>query len=239
MSKEILSIIPAKGTSKGLPGKNLYPLFGKPLVQWTIEASIRSGYATRTVVSSDSTEILDLAQTLGAEIIERPIELATDTASSESVIEHAIEYLAATEGYHPEVLILLQPTSPLRTSLDIDEAILYYVHSNASALISGYEPPHNPFKDFIIDQDGTLRAIVDDSYPFLPRQRLPASFRPNGAIYIIKTDSFMATQSLLTENTVPFFMDRDKSIDVDNISDLMEAESYMSKLVPQSAQNTL
>ncbi len=229
MLHEILAVIPAKGTSKGLPGKNLYPLFGKPLVQWTIEASIRSSYVTRTVVSSDSAEILNLAQGLGAEIIERPAELATDTAGSESVMEHALDCLTETKDYTPDALVLLQPTSPLRTSEDIDGALALYFEQQCTAIISGYELERNPLKEFLIGNDGLLSAILDDGFPFMPRQHLPRAFRPNGAIYVVETDSFMRTGSLLTDDTRPFHMDEEASIDIDCMDDLIAAEKYLSR----------
>ena len=231
MTIRILSIIPAKGYSRGLPNKNLQPFCGKPLVQWTIEASIESRYITRTVVSSDSKKILGLSRELGAEAIERPGKLASDTASSESVVEHVLDHLRKTEGYRPETLILLQPTSPLRTSQDISAAMELYLGDECSAVISGYDLQRNPLKDFLINDQGSLTAIMNDTNPFLPRQLLPRAFRPNGAIYIVDANLFMQTQTLLTNNTKPFFMEKERSIDIDSIDDLKTAESHLKQTV--------
>jgi len=227
MKNKVLGIIPAKGRSNALPDKNLHPFCGKPLVQWTIEASMQSKYITRTVVSSDNKEIIALSQKCGADIIERPAELATDSATCQEAVLHCINCFRNLEEYEPEVLVLLQPTSPLRTRRDIDMAMELYFKSGSTAVISGYELDRNPLKEFLINDEGNLTAIMDDSYPFLSRQFLPRAFRPNGAIYIANADLFMKTESLLTNNTRPFFMDKQKSIDIDNMNDLKKAEKLL------------
>ena len=227
MKNEILGIVTAKGRSTGLPNKNLHPFCGRPLLSWTIEASLRSRYVNRTVVSSETEKILKLSEGLGANVIERPLELATDTASSIAVMMHAVDYLKRTEDYKPDVLVLLQPTSPLRTCEDIDNSIELYLGSKCSAVISGYEPRKNPLKDLLINDDGRLAAIMDEKFPFSPRQQLPRAFRPNGAIYIVDAGLFVKSQSLLTDDTKPFFMDEPRSIDIDNIEDLQAAEDYL------------
>ena len=121
MTKRVLSIIPARGGSKGLSRKNIVNLAGKPLIVWTIEASLGSKYITKTVVSSDDKEILDISVEYGAEIIRRPDYLAGDTTTSESVVSHAIDYLQST-GEEFDIVVLLQPTSPLRNAKDIDNS---------------------------------------------------------------------------------------------------------------------
>lgn len=229
MNKKILSIIPAKANSRGLPGKNLRLFCGRGLILWSIEASLKSSFITRTVVSSDSDKILTLAQKAGADVIERPTELASDTASCESVMKHAVDYLHGTEGYKPDVLVLLQPTSPLRDSEDIDGALDLYFNSSSSAAISGYELERNPLKEFLINDSGNLNAIMNNKNPFLPRQQLPKAFRPNGAIYVVDRDIFMQTESLLTDKTVPFFMPKERSVDIDDAEDLKLAERYLNK----------
>ncbi len=228
MKSEILSIIPAKGFSSGLSGKNLRLLNGKPLVAWTIEASVQSRYITRTIVSSDSDEVLSVSADFEADVIKRPSELASDTAGCESVMEHAVNYLREAEAYNPDVLVLLQPTSPLRTYRDVDGALELYYDKNCSAVISGYELERNPLKEFLIGDDGNLIAILDDRNPFMTRQELPCAFRPNGAIYVVDAKSFMQTQSLLADNTRPFSMPKERSVDIDNIEDLQAAKSYLS-----------
>jgi len=234
MLDEILGIVPAKGASRGLPGKNLRLLCEKPLIQWTIEASMCSRHVTRTVVSSDSHEILGLASELGAEVIERPEDYATDEASSESVIRHSLEHLEANEGYRPDAIVLLQPTSPLRTAEQIDGALELYLRGECTAVISGYELGRNPLKEFLIGDDGMLGAILEDRFPFLPRQQLPRAFRPNGAIYIVWTDLFRQTGSLLTDQTMPFYMNEEVSIDIDTIEDLIACEERLTAVAVES-----
>lgn len=192
---------------------------------------MRSRYTTRTIVSSDSDEVLTVANQFGADVIKRPSELASDTASCASVMKHALNYLLETEGYKPDVLVLLQPTSPLRDNEDIDGALDLYFSSGSTAVISGYELQRNPLKEFLIEDDGNLSAILDDRNPFMARQELPRAFHPNGAIYIIERDIFMQTESLLTDNTRPFFMTKDSSADIDGLDDLKLAEKYLSASV--------
>ena len=134
MTKKVLAIIPARGGSKGLPRKNIADLAGKPLIAWTIEASLNSKYITKTMVSSDDKEILDISVEYGAEIIKRPENLASDDATSESVVKHAIDCLEAT-GEVFDIVVLLQPTSPLRNSKDIDNAIELMFSSDATSSV--------------------------------------------------------------------------------------------------------
>ncbi|MCP4221047.1 MAG: acylneuraminate cytidylyltransferase family protein, partial [bacterium] len=179
---------------------------------------------TQVVVSSEDDEILEFSRRCGADGIRRPPEYSCDDSSSESVILHCLEFLAQTENYRPAVFILLQPTSPLRTAGDIDDAFQLFSGNQCTALISGCEPEKNPLKSFILGQKGYLEGIRDDVLPFLPRQELPRAFSPNGAIYIIETERFLENRRLLTKETVPFFMESERSLDIDTLSDLETAE---------------
>ena len=169
MNKHFLAIIPARGGSKGIIRKNLLPLAGKPLIAWTIEASLNSEYITHTLVSSDDDEILRVAQSHGAEVLKRPSSLATDNASSESVVTHALNHTA----HMPDFVVLLQPTSPLRGAQDIDDAVDYLQTTRASALISVSPSKHNAFKAFKQDENGFLTGAFDNLSPFMPRHQLP------------------------------------------------------------------
>lgn len=187
MTKKILSIIPARAGSKGLPGKNIIDLAGKPLIAWSIEASLNSKYITKTLVSSDGDNILDVAQAYGADVLKRPFEFASDSASSESVLQHALK--ETDEDY--EYIILLQPTSPLRDTKDIDKAFEKLFSTDATALISVYETDNKILKAFKEDGNGYIEGISNNQYPFMPRQNLPKTYISNGAIYIIKVDEFL------------------------------------------------
>ena len=223
-----LAIIPARGGSKGLPRKNIIDLGGKPLMVWTIEAALNSKYITQTVVSSDSQEILSIAVDFGAKPIERPYALANDTASSEPLITHAVEVLQK-EDKNYDFIVLLQPTSPLRDSNEIDDAIEYLLEKEANALISVREPEHSPCKAFKVNNDGFLAGLIDNEMPFKRRQDLPVVYMPNGAIYIVKTDEFMTNSRLVTTKTIPFLMQKEKSIDVDSKLDFEKIEKLLKK----------
>jgi CMP-N,N'-diacetyllegionaminic acid synthase len=227
MTKKILSIIPARGGSKGLLRKNIINLAGKPLIAWTIEASLKSKYITKTIVSSEDGEILETSIKYGAEIIRRPDDLASDTATSESVVKHAIDYLKY-KGEEFDIVILLQPTSPLRNSKDIDSAFEVMFNSEATAVISTCEFDNKILKTFIECSNGFLEGISNNKYPFVRRQDLPAVYMPNGAIYIINVKSFREEKSFLTSKTLNYVMPKSRSIDIDNQSDMDKIKELIS-----------
>ncbi|MCT7556042.1 acylneuraminate cytidylyltransferase family protein [Aliarcobacter butzleri] len=223
---KIVSIIPARGGSKGLPGKNIIDLAGKPLIAWTIEASLKSKYITKTIVSSDDNNILEISKKFGVETIKRPNELALDTTPTEPVIEHVLKSLENIEQY--DYLILLQPTSPLRDEKDIDSAIKLLIQKKVSALISTKEIDNKILKAFKNNENGYLEGISNNIYPFMRRQDLPKVFMPNGAIYIIKIDEFLKTKILFTDKTISFEMSEEKSFDIDTKEDLKKIKKYMN-----------
>lgn len=223
MTKNILSIIPARGGSKGLPKKNITDLKGKPLIAWTIEASLKSKYITKTIVSSDSEEILEVANSYGANTLKRPSEFATDISSSEVVVKHCLESLSQEFDY----LVLLQATSPLRDTLDIDMAFEKLFSTEASALISVCEYDNKILKAFINNDEGYIEGISNNKFPFMRRQDLPKTFMSNGAIYIIKVSEFIKNNSFFTNKTISFTMDEIKSLDVDTKDDLIKVERYL------------
>jgi len=215
---KIIAIIPARGGSKGIPRKNLVNFSGKPLIQWSIEAALKSKYITDVIVSSDDDEILNEAQK-NKEVLalKRPIELAQDTSKTEPVLTHVLDSLNEIKY---DYLILLQPTSPLRTFKDIDVAFEKLLNSKATSLISVCELEHHPYKTFNIDENGYLKGIINNDFPFYPRQVLPKTYRANGAIYIIKVEEFMKKNTLLTNKTIHFEMSIESSLDIDTKKDL-------------------
>ena len=219
MTKRVLSIIPARGGSKGLPRKNILKLAGKPLIAWTIEASLNSKFVTKTIVSSDDKEILDIAKDYGSEILLRPKNLATDLSSSESVVTHALNYLESV-GEEFDFVALLQPTSPLRNYKDIDKAFKVMVETKSDAVISVCEFDNKILKSFIKAESGYLNAISNKKYLFMSRQNLPKVFLPNGAIYIINSDAFKENNTFLTDKTINYSMPESRSIDIDNKKDI-------------------
>ena len=218
---KILAVIPARGGSKGIPRKNIIPVSGKPLMVWTIEASLASKYITKTLLSSDDDEILGIAEKFGSECIKRPNALSTDEAGSEALLTHALETEKQKGNYYKYVM-LLQPTSPLRGTKEIDEAVKLLLNSDAKALISVYMPEHTPYKAFKLNENGKLEGLIDNKTPFMRRQDLPETFMPNGAIYIAETEVFLKSASLFCEDaTIAYEMSCEKSVDVDTMDDVV------------------
>ncbi len=223
---KILAVIPARGGSKGLPGKNIMDVAGKPLIAWSIDAALAAKKISKTLVSSDGEEILRVAKQYGAEILKRPDALATDNAGSEGLILHALEGERKSGNVYDYVM-LLQPTSPLRDAADIDAAVAQLKSSQVKALISVYTPEHTPYKAFKMNSEGRLEGLVDNKTPFMRRQDLPKTFMPNGAIYLIETAEFEKTGSLFCEEgTVAYEMSREKSLDIDTMEDVAAVLHY-------------
>lgn len=222
---EIISLIPARGGSKGLKEKNIIDLNGKPLISYTINASLKSKYITKTLVSSDDEKILNISLEYGAEIVKRPNKLALDTTPTEPVIEHALNYIKNTKDY--DYLVLLQPTSPLRKEEHIDRAIEMLRKQKATALISTVKIDNKILKAFKNNKDGYLESISNNSYPFMRRQDLPDVFMPNGAIYVVNIEEFFKTRKLFTNKTISFEMSKEESYDIDTLKDLLVIDKVL------------
>ena len=228
MIKKIVAIIPARGGSKGLPRKNIIDLAGKPLIAWTIEAALKSKYITKTIVSSEDEEILNFSKNYGADVIERPDNLASDTATSESVVDHTIDFLQCN-GEEFDILVLLQPTSPLRTSIDIDSAFETMFDNNSTAIISVFETDNKILKSFKYGVNGYIEGISNNKYPFMRRQDLPKTYMPNGAIYIVNIDAFRISRGFMTDRTSCYVMPITRSLDIDTELDLRSIERIIKK----------
>ncbi|QFR48341.1 acylneuraminate cytidylyltransferase family protein [Sulfurimonas lithotrophica] len=222
---KFLSIIPAREGSKGLKDKNIATLSNKPLIAWTIQASLKSKYISKTIVSSDSKKILDISKAFGSEVILRPSTLALDNTPSEPVIKHLLNSLDEEFDF----IVLLQPTSPLRDSFDIDNSIDLLIREKASSLISVKEIDNKILKSFKIDENGYLEPISNNEYPFMPRQSLPKVYMPNGAIYIISTSEFLKHEKLISNRCISYIMSDEKSIDIDGQNDLEICEAILNK----------
>ena len=220
----VLAVILARGGSKGLPGKNLLPLAGRPLLVWSVDAGLQAERVDRVVVSSDDAAILDAARRAGAEALLRPTELAQDDTTSEASLVHAWE--AAGRG--EDIIVLLQPTSPLRTAEDVDAALVALEDPDVDSVISVIEPEQTPWKCFYTGEDGYLHGVVDDETPFRPRQELPRAYAPNGAIYAVRAKLFETTGRLFQPRTVPYLMPAERSLDVDTADDLVRAQTMLA-----------
>ena len=209
--KTYLAIVPARGGSKRLPRKNILDLHNKPLIAWSIEAGLKSKYVDKVVVSSDDEDILKISKKNGADVIKRPEELASDTATTFDAIKHTIDNM---QNY--DFIVLLQPTSPLRNSMHIDEAIESLQNKNADAIISVCETDHSPLWSNTLPSNGSLGGFIKDELSAKRSQDLETYYRLNGAIYICKTDKLLEEKSFfIKENIFSYIMDRESSIDID------------------------
>jgi len=221
--KTFLAIIPARGGSKRLPRKNVLRLNGKPLVSWSIEAGLKSKYIDKVIVTSDDDEILDLAKEFSADIIRRPSDLSTDISTTFDAIEHTINNL---ERY--DYIVLLQPTSPLRKSKHIDEAIELLISKKADAIVSACKMEHSPLWSNTLPKDDSMQGFLREEVLNKRSQDLEQYYRLNGAIYICKTDKLLEQKSFfLKDNIYAYLMDRKSSIDIDEEIDFKIAKILM------------
>ena len=229
----ILAIVPARGGSKGIPQKNIYPLCNRPLIYYTIKAIQKSKLITRAILSSDSEAILDIAKNYGLEApFVRPAELARDETPALSVIKHAVEWLEESENYRADYIILLQPTSPLRTAIHIDEALSKLIGSDADSVVSVVEVPHNFTPGSIMELEGEyLSPHLPMNENFNLRQLKPRFYARNGAaIYAFTYSCLRDKQSIYGEKIIPYLMAKDCSIDVDDFFDLKLCELILSSV---------
>lgn len=227
-NKRILAVIPARGGSKGIPRKNIIDFCGKPLISYSIEGANKSKYIDYTLVSTDDSEIQKISINYGAKApFLRPEHLSNDRAKSIDVVIHAINYLKNNNEFF-DYVILLQPTSPLRTSYDIDDAIETIIQKNESSLVSVCEVDENPILMRTIEED-RLKPIISFNGDNLRRQELPKFYIFNGAIYISKVSIILEDKTMVDEKSYAYIMDKNKSVDIDNLLDLKLAEYIMKE----------
>ena len=215
--KSVLAIIPARGGSKGLPGKNIKELCGKPLIAWSIEQAKSCSDIDRIVVSTDDKGIIEVAKKYGAEVpFVRPAELANDTASTIDVISHAINWFKEHEDYPAEYILLLQPTSPLRTMEDIQASIQTLKDKNARAVVSVCEIDHHPLWSNTLPENGNMKDFLRPEILNKRRQDLPIFYRLNGAIYLAESDYLLAHNGFFGPNTFAYKMPKSRSVDIDS-----------------------
>lgn len=214
-SESVLALITARGGSKGLPRKNVLMAGGRPLIAWTIVAALESAVVSRVVLSSDDEEIMETAKAWGCTApFRRPASLASDTASSIDVVLHAMERLP---GF--EYVVLLQPTSPLRTAADIDAAFELLRTSGASSCVSVCEVDQSPYWMFRLKEGSKMERLFPENAGAARRQDLPPVYVLNGAIYIAKVDLLRQTKNFVSEDCVAYVMPRERSLDIDSAED--------------------
>ncbi len=223
--KTFLAIIPARGGSKRLPRKNILNLHGKPLLAWSIDAGLNSKYIDKVIVTSDNDEILSISRDFGATVINRPAQLASDTATTFDALKHAVNHLPKYD-----YLVLLQPTSPLRTEKHIDEAIWLLEKKNADAIISVCETSHSPLWTNILPNDKSMNDFLRPEIIGKRSQDLDRYYRVNGAIYVCKMDRFLQEKTLFIKDKIyAYEMSESVSIDIDSHIDFSLASLYINK----------
>jgi len=223
MSSSLLAIIPARGGSKGLPRKNILPVGGKPLIAWTITAALEASSIDEVILSSDDDETIKMAGEWGCNApFVRPARLASDTASSIDVVLHA---LGMFPGF--DYVALLQPTSPLRTSIDIDDAFKILTVSGANSCVSMCLAEESPFWMYRVRENMQLESLLPDQN-VSRRQDLPPVYVLNGAIYLARVSWLLQSRNFISEDCVAHIMPRERSLDIDTADDLEELKRVMA-----------
>lgn len=210
MTARILAVIPARGGSKGVPHKNIKQLAGKPLIAWTIEVARQSKYITTTIVSTDDEEICAVAKEYGAEVpFMRPPHLAEDDTPGVAPILQAIEQCPDYD-----YVVVLQPTSPLRTTEDIDGAIEKMLAHKRDFCVSVAEATQSPYWMYTLKDENNMQPLIDKPL-VVRRQDLPKAYILNGAVYVAKVEELKKTETFLTPETVAYEMPEERSFDID------------------------
>ena len=224
----ILAIIPARGGSKRIPRKNIKPLLGKPLVAYSIEAGLKSKYINRVVVSTEDFEIAKVSRDFGAEVMERPLELSRDETKTAPVMVDVVEKLEK-EGYFPDIVVLLQPTCPVRDEVFVDEAMEQFFNSpERDSIFSAHRRCHTMplWKE---NRNGQYTCLYD--YHLRPRSQEPELneliFSEDGAFYAIKIDAFKKWKDFIGEN--PCIYRAPYKIDIDTEADFQRAEEFITE----------
>ena len=239
-SKNILGLIPARGGSKGLPGKNIKPLLGKPLIAWTIEQVLASKYLDRVVVSTDDKEIAEISKKYGAEVpFMRPKELARDDSTTSDVILHALNWFeSAGEKY--DYLALLELTSPLRKKNDIDNGIMKLIdnENKAESLVSvGEISLEHPFISKEIDEKGYVKPFYKvPNNKIGRRQDLFKSYFPYGVLYLSKVSAIKKYKTFYQKKTMPMFAKRWQNYEIDDIWDFICIETILKRVMEKKIE---
>lgn len=226
----LLAIIPARGGSKGILRKNLVPLNGRPLIEYTIAEAQKSKFIDEILLSTDDDEIADVGRRLGLDVsYRRPMELAKDTTSMIDTLEHGLHWIESAHGQFPTDTMLLQPTSPLRSVKDIDAAVALFYETSATSLVSVHAMAEHPF-ECVVGSGKDCRYLVAPPAGVVRRQDYKSEFNfINGAIYLAKTTRLLEQRGFINMGETLFFpMPRERGVDVDTHLDLCIAEALMN-----------
>ena len=231
-NRKVLGVIPARGGSKRLPHKNMACLAGRPLIVHTIEAGLGTRYIDELIVSTEDAEIANIATKAGARVpFIRPSFLAQDSSTSVDVVSHAIEYYKDA-GHSFDYVVLLQPTSPLRRSADIDQAVIFMQNKKADAVISVAETAHSPLWANTLPESLEMNVFLREDVKYKRSQELDKYYQLNGAIYICSIPRLLAEKSFfIKDNIFAYIMPREKSVDIDTQLDLEFCEFLMGRYV--------
>lgn len=229
---EFFAVIPARGGSKGIPHKNTILCHGKPLLSYTCQAALNSKYLSRTILSTDDAKIAEVADAYGVDApFIRPNHLSNDTAPMIGVLQHALDWFESS-GYEVEAVVLLQPTSPFRTSRHVDEAIELFIKSSADSVVSVMEVPHqfNPVSVMKME-DGKLVPFLVGQNQILRRQDKPRVYARNGPAVLVVKPELVRAGTLYGDKCIGYLMDSKSSIDIDSYEDLRVAEVLLGEEV--------
>ncbi|MBC7845881.1 MAG: acylneuraminate cytidylyltransferase family protein [Flavobacterium sp.] len=227
----ILAIIPARGGSKGVPGKNIKLLNGKPLLGYTAEIALQSQHLAEVVVSTEDEQIMEVAKNLGIQVpFIRPMALAQDNTPTIDVIIHALQWFESQNVFF-DAVCLLQVTSPFRTLEFLDKTIEKFIESGCDSLVSVQKVPHeyNPHWTFEVNAAGNLKIATGETEIIPRRQELPTAYHRDGSIYITKTEVLLKQNSLYGKNTAFIESEPDFYINIDTMEDWEKAEEMIQK----------
>ena len=222
-TKKIIAVIPARGGSKGIPRKNIKILAGKPLIAWTIETAKKSKYLDRVIVSTENREIAEISKKYGAEVVKRPEELATDAAPIEPVLEQVITYLENNENYNPDIIVLLQPTSPIRFARHIDEAVKTFLQGEYDSLMSVR-------RSYALIWRTEKNRAIPVNFDFTKRERrqdAKPEYEEDGAIYVFKKQNFMKEKTIPCGQIGLYIMPKENSLEIDEEFDFWLCEAII------------
>ena len=228
--KSVIAIIPARAGSKGLPGKNIKKLCGKPLIAWSIEAGLESQYIDEVMVTTDSEEIAGVAREFGASVpFMRPAELSSDTSTSVDVINHALNFYQSNLQKFFDYTVLLEPTSPLRVKEDIDNAIKRLLENPLATAVVGICKTESQNPAFLIKKNinNFLVGYENSDMKILRRQDISDVYFFEGSIYVSHTETLIAKKTFYHEQTLGYEMPKWKSLEIDDLDDFVMVEALM------------
>jgi len=228
MKHSVLAIIPARGGSKGVPRKNIKSLLGKPLIAYSIESAKKSKLLNKCVVSTEDDEIAEVTRKFGGEVVKRPPELARDDSPTLDAIKQVLDHFKK-QGQNFDILVLLEPTSPMRKDDEIDKAVQLFIdnYDKADSLVSlGEIQLENPFIAKTVS-GGYVTPLIEADKTITRRQELPKAYFPYGVIYLSKIETLLQTKSFYQQRTIPYFIERWQNYEIDDICDYYCVEAIM------------